>query len=295
MIKICKLFPLTIFLSINNIFSNISLIEIPTCKTVSIANEMSVLENNGFSVITNPSLLASTKAEYGLEYSKTLYFADSSYDLLSMLSRQNNVAVGLVVGKFSSGIIKVRNIDGILTGETFEYTYGVTSLGVSVNLLNRPFYTFRLGFSSYVFLEKIDFDFIFFGFNSGFTYDLKLKNKIVKLIRTAATVKLITTERNYIYNLGVAVKIPESMIILGFQRNSYRKAYSYKVGYIFNVYSSADLKKYLRLNLGCNYEDFATNISSGVEVGFYNFLIFYSFYNHKYLKNIHSFQVGVMY
>lgn len=296
MIKFIKLSFLIIFLSLNNIFSgNVSLIDIPTCKTIALANETSVLENNGFSTITNPSLLNTIKAEYALEYSRIFYYSDSFYDLLSLTSNKSNIGIGLVVGRFSSGVIKIRDIDGLLTGETIEYIYGIASLGISTDLLNNTLHTFRLGLSGYTFLERIDFDSIYFGLNSGFSYELKLKNKIIRLIRMGGTIKLINIDKDSIYNVGVAIKIPESMVILGYQNNSYRRNQIYNIGYIFNIYTSSDFKKYLKLNLGYKHEEFSNNISSGIEFGFYNFLIFYSFSNHKYLKNIHSLQISVVY
>lgn len=287
---------LIIFLSINNIFSgDVSLIDIPTCKTISLANETSIIENNGFSTITNPSLLNTLKAEYALEYSKTFYYANTYYDLLSLISRQTGIGIGLVVGRFSSGVIRIRNIDGVLTGETSEYSYGLSSLGVSTNLFNNTLHSFRLGLSSYVFLEKTSFDSIFFGLNSGFSYDLRLKNKIINLVRTAGTVKLITTDKNLVYSLGVGLKIPETMIIFGYQNDLYKKNQIYKIGCAFNIYTSVDSRKYIRLNLGFRYGNFLSDISSGIELGFYNFLVYYSFNNHKYLKDIHSIQVSILY
>lgn len=287
---------ISLFILFFQIFSNnVAIISIPTCKTI--ASELSIVENNGFSVITNPSLLVNLKSQYNSEYTKIFYYGMTTYDLLSISTIvDNKIGIGLVFGRFTSGEINFRDIDGVLTNETFEYLYGITSLGVAAKLLDDEGNTLQLGFSGYIFLEKINIEVIYFGFSNGLIYDLKFKNKIFKAIKIGSIIKSISISKDFIYNFGLGFKISESMLIFGYEDMFIKRNSKYKLSYIINIYTSKDFRKKLNLNLGYVF-DIHNNysIGSGVELEFYNFLISYSFSNHKYLQSIHAIQIGLLY
>ncbi|MEN3013269.1 MAG: hypothetical protein ABDH23_01450 [Endomicrobiia bacterium] len=295
--RINKLLFITLLLIyFNRIYPDTSTINIPTCKTIGLANEVSTVDNSGFSIITNPSLLSDLKNFYSFEYAKIFYYSKTTYDLLSIASNTfNKIGIGLVFGRFSSGEIQIRNIDGILTGESFEYMYSMFSLGVGVKLIDDIYQTFQAGFSGYTFLEKIYSDKIYFGFNNGVAYDLKFKNKFLKLLRIGIVIKKLSISKNFVYNIGLGLKLPESMLMVGYEDIFPEGATKYRISSSFNVYTSKDFKKVLKLNLGYVFNSDVYNISSGIELEVYNFLISYSYSTHKYLSSISAIQISFLY
>lgn len=275
----------------NFLFSGgIEIINIPFGKSLSLANEKAIVNNYGLSSFTNPAILVGIPSNYTVEYNRLFYYNNTSYDIVSLTSKSfDRLCAGLSFGGFTSGEIQAKNIDGLLTGETFEYALNLASLGIGAKLLEDDYNLLNFGFASIVILEKIDTDNIFFGFSSGLFQNFKVKTKFLKSIILGVSVNTVTNEKIFNYNASLGVQTGYTLIFFGYEGYSLTKNEKLKVGTSFNLYTSNDFKKYVYLNIG--YQTNTSFISSGIDFRIYNFGICYSFGNHKNLGMLHSLSI----
>ncbi len=275
----------------NFLFSGgIETINIPFGKSLSLANEKAIVNNYGLSSFTNPAILIGMPSNYTVEYNRLFYYNNTSYDIVSLTSKSfEKFCASLSFGGFSSGEIQIRNIDGLSTGETFEYSLNLASLGVGAKILEEEYNLLNLGFSGVVILEKLDTDNIFFGFNAGLIHNFKIKTRFLKSIIFGTSINTTTNDKNFNYNISLGAQTGYTLIFFGYEGYFSKENEKLKIGTSLNLYTSANLKKYVNLNIG--YQTNVGFISSGIDFRVYNFGLGYFFGNHKNLGMLHNLQI----
>lgn len=280
-----------ILLTKNLLFSTgVEIINIPVGNSSSLANEKAIINNYGFSLFTNPAVLININSNYTIEYNRLFYYNKTTYDILSLTSKSfDKFCAGLSFGRFTSGEINLRNIDGIPTGENFEYSMILSSLGMGVKLSEDDYNVLNFGFSGVIILEKIDTENIFFGYNTGLLHKLKIKTKFLKGILLGGSINGVSTDKKLNYNASFGLQTGNSIVFIGYEGFILSNNEKIKIGTMLNLYTSKDLKKYFNLNIG--YQTNTNYLSSGIDFRIYNFGLCYSFGNHKYLGALHSLQI----
>ncbi|MCX7956709.1 MAG: hypothetical protein N2643_02290 [Endomicrobia bacterium] len=294
-----KLLSISLIVFLNTCFaSKVSLIDIPTTRVSSMADDISVVENNTSSVITNSALLCNIQGLYAFGYERVFYYANTTYDNISIMANgYHKLSVGLAFVRFDSGEMKIRNVDGLLIDETAKYIYDIFCIGLGIKILETKNNVIQIGFTPMIFLEKLKSDLVFFGSNISFIYDIRFNNKTFNMIRFGNTFRAITLDKNFITNSGIAIKLSESYLTLGFESLSYKiNTVEYKISVSLNIFKSKDLSRHLYINLGYqtnpNYDN---SISSGIDMKVYNVILLYSFKNHRYLQSLHTVGLSVIY
>jgi len=291
-----KLFLISIFLT--KVFANdVQIIYLPLAKSVSLVGETALVDNKAFNVLTNPAMLNYIDFGYSLEFNKLFYYSNTGYDVFGFSLKQkegevNNV--GFVVGNFSSGKLKVRNILGELTGETVEYLIRILAFGFSINLSSGKNYFASLGFSGYYILEKINLDIQYFGCNIGFVYEQRFQNSIFKNLRIGSVIKGLGMNKNVLHNEAISTQVGVVNFTFGYE-NFYPNLSEdkFKTAIISKIYKSKDNEYEVILNLGYNFARYSIIFSSGVEVKIKKISLGYSFAQHQYLGNLQNIQLSL--
>lgn len=254
----------------------------------------SVINYNSFNVVSNPAVLVlnkNLKEDYILEYNKLLYFAGTSYDSVGFQITRSNI--GLTISKFSSGNIEVKDIDGVPTGETFEYTTTIVNVGFSTLLnsfdKNNNLY---LGGSGYIIWEKLNLEKRSYAANIGVLYNCLLeKNKLVKAVYIGAVIKGVGITKNLVYYSDVSINTETLSIILGYEnRIGGLNTGKVKTGFIFKVLPD------LAIGGGyCFTENRLSNLLTGsVSLKIKDVILGYTITIHECLGNTHSIQLSLM-
>lgn len=279
-----------------NLLSNIvEILSLPIESTNGIAGESSVVNNNAFNVVTNPALLLLNK-DYFLEYNRLFYFGGTYCDNVGL--QIGNTGIGIVVNRFSSGTIEIRDIDGVKTNETFEYSVTTINTGLST-VLNSFAKDSNLygGICGYIVWEKINFDKKFYGGNLGIVYDYSSQTTLLKTVRLGVVIKGLNITKNLIYHSGVLIQLGILSVVGGYESEILNPEIGkIKTGLIFNL-PIPSLESYeFKLGLGYSFAKNSkfSNFSTGnLSIKIENVILGYSFTTNEYLGNIHSIQLSL--
>ncbi|MCS7151354.1 MAG: hypothetical protein NZ928_03085 [Endomicrobia bacterium] len=276
----------------------VEILNLPVGKSFSLAGEVSLVDSGAFSVVMNPSMLAMVQSGFNIEYNKILYFADTSYDIFGFSFKERTAgvdnSVAVVLGKFTSGKIKVRNIEGELTGEEAEYSTTLAAFGFSSVLTSGKKYHLWLGLSGYGLRESINTNSQYWGGNIGLLYLYRFGGDVFKSLKIGAVVRGLGTNSNLTHSEALGLELKRIKFIIGYENYIQKKLDdNLKFGISANVYSSKDLKNSVVLNLGYGLGNYIEIYSSGIGIKINRIVFDYSFTQHKYLGNLHGLLVSI--
>ncbi|MFN3550348.1 MAG: hypothetical protein ACK4WJ_00840 [Endomicrobiia bacterium] len=281
-----------IFIFFNKILllaNQVEIINLPLARSLSLASETALINNRSFNVLTNPSMLYRIDSGYNLEFNKLFYYADSGYNLLGLSIKEADGNVSFVFGNFSSGKLKVFNIEGNETGEVVEYTVSLLAVGFSSKISSSKNYDLYLGLSGYGIFEKINIESQYWGGNVGLVYERRLNNKIFKSLNIGSVIKGFGMNSNLMHNEAVSLEMNRIKFIFGYQNYYPKKTEdNYKAGVSCIIYQSKNKNYNIILDLGYNFGFYNESFSCGFEIKIKNILINYSFANHSYLSGLHN-------
>lgn len=274
--------------------NTIEIINIPVGKSLVVAGEQSVVDNNAFNVVSNPAVLYVSSLENMLEFNRLFYFADTNYDNIGLLFKK--YGVGFVVNRFSSGEFEIRDIDGVKTNTTIEYTTTILNLGISTVLTsyntNSKLYG---GISGFLLWERIVSDTKLYGVNIGLLYEHNFSTKFFKLLRLGYVIKGIGVTDKPIYHCGILLRFGSLSLISGYEGKLKTETYGKtKLGFEFDFelpYTSYTAS----LNLGYNFgKDEKQNfVTYGIKIKIDNIILQCGSIYHEYLDTVYSLYFGI--
>ncbi|MCS7228229.1 MAG: hypothetical protein NZ839_04625 [Endomicrobia bacterium] len=280
-----------LFITIQKIYSSsIEIINLPVGSITGVAGEGTVVDNNAFNVISNPSMLLLNNKNYFLEYSRLFYFAQTSCDSVGL--QIGPAGIGVVINRFSSGEIEIRDIDGVKTNESFEYNILSINTGFSTLLTsfdkNGNLYG---GICGYMLWERINFDKKFYGGNVGLLYNYSSDTKLLKTFRAGGVIKGINIVKNLAYHVGLLVQIGTVSIVSGYEnRFSSVDFGKTKIGMLFDFAIPNFEPNTIKFSVGYSFSTnkLSNSITSGISVKIENIILGYSLVLHEYLGNNYS-------
>lgn len=274
------------------LFADNDFFNIPTGITLTLATEQSVINNNSLSLVSNPALMSDTKKIFLFEYNKIFYFAQTNYDSIGLSFGKNN-KIGIVLNKFSSGEIKIRDIDGLLTNETINYSLTSITAGVSLSfeLYNKK-HILNIGTAESFVFDNLIPDTSRFFTNLATTYSF-YNNSFVKTLRFGFVIKGINYSQLATYHLGFLVKTGSLSLINGYEnRISDNKNGKIKIALLFDFPILINNKIYFGLGYGFAQNSYSDIITSGFGISFKGIIFNYSYLIHESLGSINSVQIG---
>ncbi len=269
--------------------NQIEIINLPLAKSLSLASETSLVDNRSFNVLTNPSMLYRIDSGYSLEFNKLFYYADSGYNLLGFSVKEGEGNISFVFGRFSSGELKVFDIEGNQTVEVAEYSVSLLAVGFSSKINSSKNYNLYLGLSGYGIFEKINIESQYWGSNIGLVYERVFNSKIFNSFCVGGVIKGLGMNNNLMHNEAIYFDIKRIKVIFGYQNYYPEKVEdNYKLGISATIYKSKNNNYNIILDLGYNFGVYNESISCGFEIRIKNILINYSFVNHSYLTSLHN-------
>jgi hypothetical protein len=259
-----------------------------------LSTEQSVIDNYSFNVISNPAMLGiNTNIDYLLEYNKLLYYAQTSYDNIGFLIGKNSF--GIVINKFSSGQINVRDIDGVDVNQTIEYSITTLNFAAATELI--PFNkTSKLygGIAGSMNWEVINVETISYNVNIGLVYNYEIKNNVFRL---GTVIKGLSSKDTIVYHCGSLVKIGHLSFIGGYENNLVDSFNGkLKIGLMIDLPLPYLFVKNISFGIGYlwgNQNKYLSQITTGLSIKF-NIIIFgYSFITHQYLGTTQNFYIGI--
>lgn len=295
---------------VNILFSSqVEIINLPLGRSLALASETSLVDNRVFNVLTNPAMLFNIEPGCSLEYNKLFYYGGTSYDVVGFSFKNKTQMeeidnVGIIIGKFSSGNIQVRSLDGELTNQTVEYSVTIAGFGFSYKIFSEKRHSVWLGLGGYSVSEKIDTSEQYWCGNLGVIYEYVFRNKNkLNSVRLGSVIKGLGLNKNLVHNEAVAIEIGKDIlpvkiiplvVIFGYE-NIYPVKIDdkFKLGIVSNIYSSLDGRYRVILDLGYNLGRYTDFLSFGFEIKIKNILLNYSFTQHAYLGNLHDIMLSL--
>jgi len=282
----------TLILASNNEVNNI-----PIANSWILSTEQSVVDNHSFNVISNPAMLAiNTKIDYLLEYNKLFYYAQTSYDNIGFLIGKRKFA--LVINRFSSGQINVRDIDGVETNQTIEYSLTTLNVAGATELISfgtqNKLYS---GITGSMTWQKINTETKFYNANIGLLYNYEgQNNSFVKIVRVGTLLKGIVSKDSVVYHCGLLIKLGYLSIISGYENNFVNKENGkIKLGLLLELPFPYLSVQNISLGLGYMFgeqNNYLNQTTTGVIIKFENVIFSYSYAVHQYLGYVHNIKIG---
>ncbi len=281
---------------IGNILCNenkdLNFVNIPIGTSISLGNELSVVDNGVFSLFTNPAMLGIMRSVSSFEYNRLFYYADTYYDLLGLCGTNvsEGIVSGVTIGRFSSGNIAVRDIEGVVTGENFEYSI----MNANIGFATRWGKYFWVGFSGYGLWEKSNLDTRFFGSNVGLMYNTNIKNKLLRHIRIGGVVRGVGLNKNLVHSEGIMLKILNQEIYFG-SESGFNNVDNQRLnlGINFILFSNATTSLLIRAGIGGFNNNLLKSYGTGFGLRYKDFILDYSFNTHSYLNTVSNIRLGL--
>jgi TolB-like protein len=299
--KIKNILKLTILWSIFVSFifaddnNNLSFVNIPLGNSISLGNEMAVVDNGVFNLFSNPAMLGKIQSVNSIEYNRLFYYGDTYYDLLGLCGTNisQGIVSGIVLGKFSSGNILVKDIEGLPTGESLEYTITTVNIGLSTRWGKYLW----LGFSGYGLWEKSNIDSRFFGSNVGLIYNFNIKNKFLKYFRFGTTVRGLGLNKNLVHNEAMMIKLLNAELYFGRESNTESGIVNnnnekLNAGISLSLVNSNIASLNFRLGISGFNNELVKSYGGGFGLRYKDFGLDYSINIHNYLNMIHNIKIG---
>ncbi len=284
-----------LFLSYFTYCEDLPIVNLTVGKSLSLGNEIAVVNNNTLNTITNPAMLGVIKTPYILQTGRLVYYAGTTYDFLGIVGSDiaQGVVLGLLIDRFSSGVIDIRDIDGVPTGETTEYKVTNANIGISAQLYPKLW----LGISVAGFWEKSNVETKFFAGSCGIVYDYLISNKIIKSIRLGTVVKGFGVNKNIVHHEGVSLIVGPTEIVLGCENNTV-DVYNNKIkfGININILGSQNTDRNFCLSFGTSRGfngNYLLNYGVGIGIKFDWFMLDYSYNQHDFLGVTHNIMLGI--
>lgn len=270
----------------------IEIVNIPIGNSLSFAGESVLTDNGALNVLTNPAMLGMIDAASMFQYNKMFYFADTEYDILGFSFKERTTgvenSVALTVGRFTSGKILVRNIEGVPTGETIEYLVNLAAVGFSSVLSSGRDYSLWLGLAGYGIRESINVESYYWGGNIGLVYRL---GNVFKTINFGIGIvfKGMGTNQNILHSEGLSLEFNRIKFIVGYENYLQNKIKDkIKTGVSVNLYDNKNKKHSISVDLGYDFGEYTKTYSCGIDIVFGRIGFSYSFSQYEYLGGIHN-------
>jgi hypothetical protein len=297
-IRIITISTLLLFGKFLMLASNTEINNLPIANSWILSTEQSIVDNQSFNVISNPAMLGiDTKIDYLLEYNRLFYYAQTSYDNIGFLIGKSKV--GIVINRFSSGQISVRDIDGVETNQTIEYSLTTLNFAAATELasFNKQNKLFA-GITGSMNWEKINIETKSYNANIGLLYNYEgQNNSFVKTIRVGTVVKGITSKDNVVYHFGSLIKLSYLSIISGYENNFVNKENGkIKIGLLFELPLPYLSVQNISLGLGYMWGEqnkYISQTTKGIIIKFDNIIFSYSYAVHEYIGYINNVQIGI--
>ena len=265
---------------------------LPIANSCMFSTEQSVIDNRSFNVISNPAMIAlNTQVDYLLEYNKLLYYAQTSFDNIGFLIGKNRF--GVVINRFSSGQINVRDIDGVDTNQTIEYSLTTLNLATAIELASNKHSGLYGGITGTISWEKINIETKSYNVNIGAIYNYDTGNNV---IRIGTVIKGMTSKDAAVYHCGILAKIGSLSFISGYENKFVdRLNEKIKLGLAFNLSLPYLTIKNLSFGVGHLWgrQSYVRQTTFGLSINFDTIILSYSFAIHQYLGTLQSFNIGI--
>ncbi len=277
---------LSIILYGNNDFFNL-----PLSNSLMLATDQSVISNKSFSLVSNPALMYDTDEIFTVEYNKIFYFAQTNYENFGISFGKKN-KVGILINKFSSGKIEIRDIDGLPTDKTINYSLFSINTGIAATfeLFNKK-NIFGIGITESFVFDNLTAETNNFFTHLGLVYNFYNKNYI-KLFRCGFVIKSINYSQYTTYHFGYLIKTGILSIINSYENKTEKENGKIKISLLFDipVYNTN-----IAFGIGyCFSQNRDSNIAtSGFNIKYKNFGFTYSYSFHELLGSINSIQINL--